>query len=80
VADRPGAAAAADTDAALTTDGSGSGADETGADAPVDAAPPSVSMQARLIVVAAAVAAVVIGVFATDLIAVFEPVLEVSFQ
>jgi multicomponent Na+:H+ antiporter subunit D len=77
LADRPDAAAAADpdADAALTADGSGSagaGADGT--------AVPTVTTRARVIVVAAAVAAVVLGVFATDLIALFEPVVEVSFQ
>jgi len=46
----------------------------------VDAPVSTVPMRARLIVVAAAVAAVVLGVFATDLIAAFEPVVEVSFQ
>jgi multicomponent Na+:H+ antiporter subunit D len=82
VAEHPDAAsgaAAADTDAALT-DGSGSGAGEAGAADPADPAPPSVSTQARLIVVVAALAAVVLGMFATDLIALFEPVVEVSFQ
>ncbi len=73
LADRPDAAAAADpdADAALTADGSGSAA---------GTAVPTVTTRARLIVVAAAVAAVVLGVFATDLIALFEPVVEVSFQ
>jgi multicomponent Na+:H+ antiporter subunit D len=75
VAEHPDAAAAADADAALTADGSGSAGD---ADEP--AAPPTVSTQARLIVVAAAVGAVVLGMFATDLISVLEPVVEVSFQ
>jgi multicomponent Na+:H+ antiporter subunit D len=90
VAEQPDAAAEAEPDAALTADGAGSGvdADSTpGADADdlpdadtPDAGVSAVSMRARLIVVAAAVAAVVLGVFATDLIAVFEPVVEVSFQ
>ena len=76
--DRPDAAAAAEAeaDAALTADGSGAGA-EAVAD---PAAVPTVSTAARAVVVAAAVAAVVLGVFATDLIALLEPVVEVSFQ
>ena len=88
VAEHPDAAAEAGPDAALTADGSGgaetdapdsddvSDADAHSVDAPISTVP----MRARLIVVAAAVAAVVLGVFATDLIAVFEPVVEVSFQ
>ena len=79
VAERPDAATAADTDAALTADGSGSGGAAAADDNPVDAVP-TVPPQARVVVVAAAVAAVVLGVFATDLIAVLEPVVEVSFQ
>jgi multicomponent Na+:H+ antiporter subunit D len=73
LADRPDAAAAADpdADAALTADGSGAAA---------GTAVPTVTTRARVIVVVAAVAAVVLGVFATDLIALFEPVVEVSFQ
>jgi multicomponent Na+:H+ antiporter subunit D len=87
VTERPDAAAA---DAALTADGSGGGSDADatpGTDAgdvpdagTVGAPVPAVPMRARVIVVAAAVAAVVLGVFATDLIAAFEPVVEVSFQ
>ena len=90
VAEQSDAAAEAGPDAALTADGAGSGADSggtPGADAgdvpdadAVDAPIPTVPMRARVIVVAAAAAAVVLGVFATDLIAVFEPVVEVSFQ
>jgi multicomponent Na+:H+ antiporter subunit D len=79
VTERPDAATAADTDAALTADGSGSGGAAAADDNPVDAVP-TVPPQARVVVVAAAVAAVVLGVFATDLIAVLEPVVEVSFQ
>jgi multicomponent Na+:H+ antiporter subunit D len=80
VADHPDAAAAADADAALTADGSGSsGTNGTAAD-PADVAVPTVSTPARLLVVAAAVAAVVLGIFATDLVSVFAPVVEVSFQ
>ena len=84
VAEHPDAAAAADSDAALTADGSGGGSgddadagDGSGADA-VDVS--TIPVRARLIVVAAALAAVVLGVFATDLIAVFEPVVEGHFQ
>ena len=93
VAEQPDATAAADADAALTADGSGAGSGGSDADGTpgvdagdvpdadaVDAPVSTVPMRARLIVVAAAVAAVVLGVFATDLIAAFEPVVEVSFQ
>ena len=80
VADHPDAAAAADADAALTADGSGTTVGGDAAEGAVDAGPPTVSTQARLVVVAAAVAAVVLGVFATDLISIFEPVVEASFQ
>ena len=78
LADRPDAAAAADADAdaALTADGSGA----AGAATSTDGAVPTVTTRARFIVVAAAVGAVVLGIFATDLIALFEPVVEVSFQ
>ncbi|WP_311171318.1 monovalent cation/H+ antiporter subunit D family protein [Halobellus ordinarius] len=41
---------------------------------------PSVSVEARLVVVAAAVGAVLLGLFASDLIAFVDPVLEVYFQ
>ncbi|MFC6871832.1 proton-conducting transporter transmembrane domain-containing protein [Halobellus marinus] len=60
-----------------------SGAD-TGADPDDDAdlpsEIPSVSFEARLVVVAAAVGAVLLGLFASDLIAFVDPVLEVYFQ
>ncbi|RLM59634.1 monovalent cation/H+ antiporter subunit D family protein [Halobellus sp. Atlit-31R] len=75
------AATATDTDTALTPDGGASGASSTSGDErSTSTAAAGVTVEARAIVVAAAVGAVVLGLFATDLIAVFEPVLEVYFQ
>ncbi|WP_435186210.1 monovalent cation/H+ antiporter subunit D family protein [Halobellus sp. EA9] len=68
-------------DDTLAADGgaaSESAADET-VDADAEAAAGSVPPTARAIVVGAAVAAVVLGLFAVELIDVFEPVLEVYF-
>ena len=63
--------------AADTSDAPGA-SDAPDANGAADA--PTISIEARLVVVAAAVGAVVLGLFATDLVAVFEPVLEVYFE
>ncbi|WP_256287911.1 proton-conducting transporter membrane subunit [Halobellus inordinatus] len=74
----PDATATADTDAALTPDGGESGSEST--DDAKTTGTSGITIEARIVVVAAAVGAVVLGLFASDLIAVFEPVLEVYFQ
>jgi multicomponent Na+:H+ antiporter subunit D len=74
------AAAADGGDAELASDGGSDGDDDaSGAASDAGAEPETISMTARVIVVGAAVAAVGVGLVATDLIAVFEPVLEVYF-
>ena len=74
----PDATATADTDSALTPDGGESGSEST--DDAKTTGGSGITIEARTVVVAAAVGAVVLGLFASDLIAVFEPVLEVYFQ
>jgi multicomponent Na+:H+ antiporter subunit D len=51
-----------------------------GGSEPAPSAGSGISTEARLVVVAAAVGAVVLGLFASDLVSVFEPVLEVYFE
>jgi multicomponent Na+:H+ antiporter subunit D len=70
--DDPDAGDEADSDADIGADS------DDDADLPSEI--PSVSFEARLVVVAAAVGAVLLGLFASDLIAFVDPVLEVYFQ
>jgi multicomponent Na+:H+ antiporter subunit D len=77
--DAPASGAVADADASADAASDGVLASDGGSEA-APSGESGVSIEARLVVVAAAVGAVVLGLFATDLVSVFEPVLEVYFE
>jgi multicomponent Na+:H+ antiporter subunit D len=70
---------AVDADASADAASDGVLASDGGSEA-TPSAGSGISTEARLVVVAAAVGAVVLGLFASDLVSVFEPVLEVYFE